>query len=78
MRQGRRAVCSSFLAGNQRSFIQARVINRPTDSPERIESPLATLTLIEEVPDSLSDQVVGALIMAASKFLVDLCPQIGW
>jgi hypothetical protein len=68
----------SLLVGDQHSLVQARLINGLTDSPERIESPLATLTVIEEVPDSLSDQVVGALIMAASKFLVDLCPQIGW
>jgi hypothetical protein len=71
-------VCPSFLAGDQDSFVQAGLINGLTDSPERIEPPLATLTLIEEVPDSLSDQVVGTLIMAASNFLVDLGPQIGW
>src|SRR5207253_1232169 len=66
--QGRRAVCSSFLAGNQHSFIQARLINGLTDSPERIEPPLASLTLVEEVPDSLLDQFVGAPITAASEF----------
>jgi hypothetical protein len=65
------------LVWDQHSLIQASLIDCLTDSAQSIEPPLATLTLIEEVPDSLSDQVVGALIMAASKFLVHLCPQIG-
>jgi hypothetical protein len=58
----------SWLVWDQHSLEQAGLINRLTDSAESIEPPLATLTLIEEVPDSLSDQVVGALVMAASKF----------
>ena len=66
-----------MLVWDQHSLVQAGLINCLTDSAESIEPPLATLTLIEEVPDSLSDQVVCALIMAAGKFLVDLCPQIG-
>jgi hypothetical protein len=68
----------SWLVWDQHSLVEAGLINRLTDSAESIEPPLATPTLVEEVPDSLSDQVVGALVMAASKFLVDLGPQIGW
>jgi hypothetical protein len=37
----------------QHSLIQARLINSLTNSPERIEPLLATLTLVEEVPNSL-------------------------
>jgi hypothetical protein len=59
-------VCPSFLAGNQRALIQARFINRPADSAERIEPPLSALTLVEEVPDSLFDQLIGTLVSAAS------------
>ena len=66
-----------MLVCDRHSLVQAGLIDCLTDSAESIEPPLATLTLIEEAPDSLSDQVVGTLIMAASKFLVDLCPQIG-
>jgi hypothetical protein len=38
------------------------LINRLTDSTQRLEPPLATLTLIKEVPDSLFDQVNSTLI----------------
>jgi hypothetical protein len=30
-----------------------------TNSPERVQPPLATLMLFEEVPDSLLDQFIG-------------------
>jgi hypothetical protein len=33
---------------------------------------LATLTLIEEVPDSLFDQLIAALAAPAGEFLLDL------
>ena len=66
----------SFLAGNQHSLVQARLINRITDSAESFEPPLATLTLVEEVPDRLFDRFVAALIAAASKFLLHLLSQI--
>jgi hypothetical protein len=69
-------VCQSFLAGNQHALIQARFVNRTADSAERIEPPLSTLTLVEEVPDGLFDQFTGALVVAASKFLLDLLCQI--
>ena len=78
MRPRRRAVCPSFPFGSQHSLIQAGLINGLTDSPERIEPPLATLPLLKEVPDSLFDQFIAALIQAAGEFLLDLLPQIGW
>jgi hypothetical protein len=68
----------SFLARNQHSLIQASLVNGLTDSPERIEPPLAALTLIEEVPDSLFDQFIPALIPAAGECLLNLLSQIGW
>ncbi|MDP3001037.1 MAG: hypothetical protein Q8N47_26380 [Bryobacterales bacterium] len=67
---------SSFLAGNQHALIQARFINRPADSAERIEAPLSALTLVEEVPDSLLYQLIGTPIAAASEFLLDLSSQV--
>ena len=65
------------IAGRgQHSLIEARPINRLTDSPERIQPPLATLTLVEEVPDRLFDQFIGAPIAAASEFLLNLLSQV--
>jgi hypothetical protein len=52
------------------------LINRLADSAERIEPLLSAPTLDKEVPDSLFDQFIGALIAAASKFLLDLFCQI--
>ena len=49
---------SSFRAGDQHSLIQACLINRLADSPERIEPLLATLALVEEVSNRLFDQFV--------------------
>jgi hypothetical protein len=68
----------SFLVGNQHSFIQTGLINSLTDSTERIKPPLATLTLVKEVPDSPFNQLVMAAIPAAGEFLLDLHSQIGW
>jgi len=69
-------VCSSFLAGNQHSLIQAGLIDSLADPPQGIEPPLPTITLVEEVPDGLFDQFAGGLITAASNFLLDLLVQI--
>ena len=69
-------MCPSFLTGDQHSLIQASLIDGLTDSPERIEPPLATLTLVKEVPDSLFDEFIGTLVTAGSKFLLDLLFQI--
>jgi hypothetical protein len=52
------------------------LVSRLTDSAERIESPLTTLTLVEEVPHSLLDQLIGASIKAAGKLLLHLPCQI--
>src|ERR1039457_4089680 len=76
MRPERRAVCPSFLAGDQTCLIQPRLIARLSDSPERIEPPLAALTLVEEMPDRLFDQFAGALVAATVEFLLDLFCQI--
>jgi hypothetical protein len=76
MRPGRRAGFPSFLAGNEHSLIQARPINRLTESPERVEPPLAALTLVEETPNRLFEQIIGAPIAATSEFLLDLLSQI--
>jgi hypothetical protein len=54
------------------------LINSLTDSTERIKPPLATLTLVKELPDSLFNQRIAALIPAAGEFLLDLLSQIGW
>jgi hypothetical protein len=62
--------------GDQHSLIQAGLIDRLTDSAEGIEPPLATLTLVEEVPDSLFDQFIGTSIKAGSKLLLHLLSQI--
>jgi hypothetical protein len=67
-----------LLVRKQHSLIQAGFINRLTDSPESIEPPLATLTLVKEVPDRLFDQFIAALVPAAGEFLLDLLSQIGW
>jgi hypothetical protein len=66
----------SFLTGDQHSLIQTGFIDGLTDSRERIQPPLAALTLIEEVPDSLFDQLVAALLPPAGEFLLDLLSQI--
>ena len=66
----------SFLVGYQHSLVQARLINRLTDSAESIESLLATLSLVEEAPNRLFDQFVAAPIAAVSEFLLDLFCQI--
>jgi hypothetical protein len=52
------------------------LIDRLTDSAEGIEPLLATLTLVEEVADSLFDQFIGTPIEAASKLLLHLLSQI--
>jgi hypothetical protein len=62
--------------GDQHSLIQAGLIDRLTDSAEGIEPSLATLALVEEVPDSLFDQFIGTSIKAGSKLLLHLLPQI--
>ncbi len=69
-------MCPSFLTGDQYSLIQARLIDRLADSAEGSETLLATLALVEEVSDRLFDQFVGAPIVAASEFLLDLFCQI--
>jgi hypothetical protein len=43
-----------------------------TDSPERIEPPLAALMLVEEVPDRLLDEFIGAPVAPSREFLLDL------
>jgi hypothetical protein len=68
----------SLLVWDQHSLVQAGLVNRLANSTERIEPLLATLALVEEVSNRLLDQFIAAPIMAASKFLVDLGPQIGW
>jgi hypothetical protein len=73
---GRRQARPSLPVGDQHSLIQARLIDRLTDSAEGIEPPLATLTLVEEVSDSLFDQFIGTSIKAASKLLLHLLSQI--
>jgi hypothetical protein len=65
-----------LLVGDQHSLIQAGLIDLLADSAEGIEQPLATLTLVEEVPDSLFDQVIGTSIKAGSKLLLHLLSQI--
>jgi hypothetical protein len=67
-----------LLVWDQYSLVQAGLVNRVANPTERIEPLLATLALVEEVPNRLLDQFIAAPIMAASKFLVDLGPQIGW
>jgi hypothetical protein len=62
--------------GDQYALIQAGLIDRLTDSAEGIEPPLATLALVEEVPDSLFDQFISIAIEAASKLLLHLLSQI--
>jgi hypothetical protein len=61
--------------GDQHSLVQAGLIDRLTDSAEGIEPPLATLTLVEKVPDSLFDQVIGTSREAASKLSLHLLSQ---
>jgi hypothetical protein len=39
-------VRQSFLAGNRRALIKARLVDRLAYSAERIEPPLGTLTLV--------------------------------
>jgi hypothetical protein len=62
-------VRSSFLVGNQHSFVYTSIIDGLNDPTERIEPPLAPLTLIEEVPDSLFDQFVATLIPSPGRVL---------
>jgi hypothetical protein len=52
------------------------LINCLADSAERSEPLLATLTLVEEVPDRLFDQFVAAPIVAVCEFVLDLFCQI--
>jgi hypothetical protein len=66
------------LAGKQHSLVQAGLIHGLADSAERIQPPLATLALVQEMPDSLFDQLVAALVPPAGEFLLDLLSQIGW
>jgi hypothetical protein len=65
-----------LLVGYQHSLVQARLINRLTDSAESIEPLLTTLALIEEAPDRLFDQFIAAPVVAAGEFLLDLFRQI--
>jgi hypothetical protein len=66
----------SLLVGDQHSLVQARLINRLTDSAESIESLLATPALVEEAPNRLFDQFVAAPLVAAGGLLLDLFCQI--
>ena len=45
---------------------------------EAAYEPVEALTLVKEMPDSLFDQLIAALIPATSEFLLDLLSQIGW
>jgi hypothetical protein len=69
-------VWPSLLTGDQHSLIQARFIIRLANSAECVEPLLATLALVEEVPNCLFDQFIAAPIVAASEFLLDLFRQI--
>jgi hypothetical protein len=44
--------------------------------PLRNPPPLATLTLVEEAPNRLFDQFIGAVIAVAGEFLLNLLSQI--
>jgi hypothetical protein len=59
------------LAGEHHSLGQAGLINSLTDSAERIEPPLATLTPAKEVSDRLFDEFIGTLVTDGSEFLLD-------
>jgi len=65
-----------LLVGDQHSLVQARLINRLTDSAESIEPLLATLALVEEAPNRLFDQFIAAPVVAAGELLLDLFCQI--
>jgi hypothetical protein len=54
-----------LLAGKQHSLVHAGLIHGLTDSAESIQAPLATLALVQEVPDSLFDQFIAAVIPSA-------------
>ena len=64
------------LAGNQRVLIEAGPIHRIANSAKGIEPRLPPLPLVEKMPDSLFEELVGALKMAAGKFLLHLLGQI--
>jgi hypothetical protein len=65
-----------LLVGDQHSLVQARLINRLTDSAQSIEPLLAALALVEEAPNRLFDQFIAASVVAAGEFLLDLFCQI--
>jgi hypothetical protein len=46
-------VCPSSLVWDQHSLGQAGLINRMADSAQRIEPLLATMALVEEVPNRI-------------------------
>jgi hypothetical protein len=52
------------------------MINRLTDSAESIEPLLATLSLVEEAPNRLFDQFIGAPVVAAGELPLNLFCQI--
>jgi hypothetical protein len=52
------------------------MINGLADFAERIQPLLATLALVEKLANRLFDQLIGALVSAASEFLLDLVSQI--
>jgi hypothetical protein len=63
MHRARRAVgCRSFPTGDQHSLVEARSINRLTDSSECVEPPLTTRPVIEEVTHCLDDRFIGAVL----------------
>jgi hypothetical protein len=67
-----------LLAGDENSLVEAGLINRLTDSAKRFKPLPTSVTLVEEVPDSLLEQFVGGSIQATCELLLQLLCQIGW
>ncbi|HCC58774.1 MAG TPA: hypothetical protein DEQ47_16260 [Solibacterales bacterium] len=65
-----------LFGGNQNTFINASLINRPADIPECFQPSKAAFTLIKALANSLFEQFVGTSKTAAREFLLELLSKI--
>jgi hypothetical protein len=59
----------SLLVGNRHSLIEGGLIDGLTDSAQSVEPLLTPLILVNEAPDALFDQFIGASIAALGELL---------
>jgi hypothetical protein len=65
-----------LLIGKEHPIVESGLVERVADPAESGKPIASTLGLVEETPDSLLDQVIGAAILPARKLLLDLLFEI--